>query len=265
MFVYLSILSTGNSLLHVRNRLHYHGCKKSSGEEATCCWRWRLSAERRGLGGDERRRIISSEEDGWFNASASCTFLNKPHKNMWFHSLVITEVTSVSLQLILLLHYLFLLHRSTIFLTFLLYIWEMDKCMLKQRANRFFPLVFLRSVFGWNTSKYRTFVIAATRTHKRSSFSKCCSLASHQHTHHLNFSLIQPLVLPHWFSLMIGGGCIHTCSCYGEWSLQYTEELCHGLYLSFLIQRSSIKLQLHCSSTKMLKYTDLCCLWWPEI
>lgn len=82
------------------------------------------------------------------------------------------------------------------FLTFLLYIWEMDKCMLKQRANCFFPLVFLRSVFGWNTSKYRTFVIAATRTHKRSSFSKCCSLASHQHTHHLNFSLIQPLVLP---------------------------------------------------------------------
>lgn len=154
MFVYLSILSTGNSLLHVRNRLHYYGCKKSSGEEATCCWRWRLSAERRGLGGDERRRIISSEEDGWFNASASCTFLNKPHKNMWFHSLVITEVTSVSLQLILLLHYLFLLHRSTIFLTFLLYIWEMDKCMLKQRANRFSPLVFLRSVFGWNTSKY---------------------------------------------------------------------------------------------------------------
>lgn len=110
-----------------------------------------------------------------------------------------------------------------------------------------------------------TFIIAATRTHKRSSFSKCCSLASHQHTHHLNFSLIQPLVLPHWFSLMIGGGCIHTCSCYGEWSLQYTEELCHGLYLCFLIQRSSIKLQLHCSSTKMLKYADLCCLWWPEI
>lgn len=151
------------------------------------------------------------------------------------------------------------------FLTFLLYIWEMDKCMLKQRANRFSPLVFLRSVFGWNTSKFRTFIIAATRTHKRSSFSKCCSLASHQHTHHLNFSLIQPLVLPHWFSLMIGGGCIHTCSCYGEWSLQYTEELCHGLYLCFLIQRSSIKLQLHCSSTKMLKYADLCCLWWPEI
>lgn len=34
-------------------------------------------------GGDERGRIISSEEDGWFNASALCTFLNNmPHKHM---------------------------------------------------------------------------------------------------------------------------------------------------------------------------------------
>lgn len=51
-----------NRLVHVRSRLDYHGCKTSSREEATCCWKQKMAGRGKGGCGGKQREISGEGE-----------------------------------------------------------------------------------------------------------------------------------------------------------------------------------------------------------